>query len=107
MTHPPRLRLTLPPVSSQEAVTLSYLCRWIDDLLWIHYGDEMLELLHHGTFVAGTWWSTRRRAPVVDSSRSGSVDTLLGRIPRNAPRTLPHLLRDKRVERGDVKKRGR
>jgi len=58
--HRPRLRPALPPLTPREALTLSYLCSWIDDLLWIHYGDEMIELLNQGTFVAGTWWSTRR-----------------------------------------------
>ncbi len=63
MTPRPRLRLTLPPLSPREALTLSYLFDKIDTLLWAHYGDEMVELLQrHGTDVPGTWWSTRRHA---------------------------------------------
>jgi hypothetical protein len=32
----------------------------IDDLLWIHYGDEMAALPTEDTFVPGTWWSAGR-----------------------------------------------
>jgi hypothetical protein len=32
----------------------------IDDLLWIHYGDEMVALLTEDTFVPETWRSARR-----------------------------------------------
>ncbi len=60
MTHRPRLRLTLPPLSPREALTLSYLFDKIDTLLWAYYGDEMVELLTQDTFVPGTWWPTHR-----------------------------------------------
>lgn len=53
MTPRPRLRLTLPPLSPREALTLSYLLDKIDDLLWIHYGDAMVELLNQDTSVPG------------------------------------------------------
>jgi len=33
----------------------------LDDLLWIHYGNEMVELLTQGTSMPGTGWPTRRR----------------------------------------------
>ena len=49
MIHRPRLRLTLPPLSPREALTLSYILDKIDDLLWIHYGDEMVALLTEDT----------------------------------------------------------
>ncbi len=60
MTSRPRLRLTLPPLSPREALTLSYILDKIDDLLWIHYGDEMAALLTEDTFVPETWRSARR-----------------------------------------------
>lgn len=62
MTHRPRLRLTLPPLSPREALTLSYLFDKIDNLLWASYGDEMVELLTQEpeTFVPETWWPTHR-----------------------------------------------
>ena len=56
----PRLRLTLPPLSPSEALALFYLCSKIDDLLWLHYGQKMVELLHSDPPAPGTWWSTRR-----------------------------------------------
>ena len=46
MTHRPRLRLALPPLTPREALTLSYLFDTIDNLLWAHYGDEMVD--HQG-----------------------------------------------------------
>jgi len=61
MTSRPRLRLTLPPLSPREALTLSYLLDTIDDLLWIHYGDEMVALLTEDTFLPGAWGRSRRR----------------------------------------------
>jgi len=61
MTPRPRLRLTLPPLSPREALTLSSLLDTLDDLLWIHYGNEMVELLTQGTSMPGTGWPTRRR----------------------------------------------
>lgn len=60
MTYRPRLRLTLPPLSPREALTLSYILDTIDDLLWIHYGDEMVALLTEDPFVPETWRSARR-----------------------------------------------
>jgi hypothetical protein len=60
MTPRPRLRLTLPPLSPREALTLSAILDTIDDLLWIHYGDEMVALLTGDTFVPETWRSARR-----------------------------------------------
>lgn len=60
MTPRPRLRLTLPPLSPREALTLSAILDTIDDLLWIHYGDEMVALLTEDTFVRETWRSARR-----------------------------------------------
>jgi len=60
MTHRPQLRLTLPPLTPREALTLSYICSKIDDLLWTHYAKEMPELLTRDTSVPGIWWSTRR-----------------------------------------------
>ncbi len=60
MTPRPRLRLTLPPLSPREALALSYILDTIDDLLWIHYGDEMVALLTEDTFVPETWRSARR-----------------------------------------------
>ena len=60
MTPRPRLRLTLPPLSPREALTLSYIFDTLDDLLWLHYGREMVDLLTQGTSVPGTWWSARR-----------------------------------------------
>ena len=56
----PRLRLTLPPLSPQEALALSYLCGKIDDLLWLHYGQEMVALFNSDPPVPGAWWSKRR-----------------------------------------------
>jgi hypothetical protein len=56
----PRLRLALPPLSPPEALALSYLCSKIDDLLWLHYGQEMVELLNRDPPAPGAWWSTRR-----------------------------------------------
>ncbi len=63
----PRLRLTLPPLSPPEALALSYLCSKIDDLLWLHYGQEMVAygqemvaLLNSDPPTPGAWWSTRR-----------------------------------------------
>ncbi len=61
MTPRPRLRLTLPPLSPRDALTLSSILDMIDDLLWIHYGAEMVVLLTEDTFLPGTWWRTRRR----------------------------------------------
>lgn len=63
MTPRPRLRLTLPPLSPRDALTLSYLLDTIDDLLWRHYGDAMVELLNHDTSGPGTWGSARRDQP--------------------------------------------
>jgi hypothetical protein len=60
MTPRPRLRLTLPPLSPREALTLSAILDTIDDLLWLHYGDEMVALLTGDTFVPETWRSARR-----------------------------------------------
>ncbi len=60
MTPRPRLRLTLPPLSPREALTLSAILDTIDDLLWIPYGDEMVALLTGDTFVPETWRSARR-----------------------------------------------
>jgi len=60
MTPRPRLRLTLPPLSPREALTLSSLLDKIDDLLWLHYGDEMVALLTEDTSGPGTWGSPRR-----------------------------------------------
>ena len=60
MTHRPRLRLALPPLTPREALTLSYICSKIDDLLWTHYAKEMVELLTRDTSLPRTWWSTRR-----------------------------------------------
>ncbi len=61
MRHHSRLRLTLPPLSPREALTLSYIFDKLDDLLWIHYGNEMVELLTQGTSRRGTGWPTRCR----------------------------------------------
>jgi len=60
MTPRPRLRLTLPPLSPREALILSYICSKIDDLLWTHYADDMVELLTHDPSLPATWWSIRR-----------------------------------------------
>jgi len=60
MTPRPRLRLTLPPLSPREALTLSSLLDTIDHLLWLHYGDEMVALLTEDTFVPGPCGSARR-----------------------------------------------
>jgi len=60
MTHRPRLRLALPPLTPREALTLSYICSKLDDLLWTHYAKEMAELLTRDPSLPGTWWSTRR-----------------------------------------------
>ena len=60
MTPRPRLRLTLPPLSPREALTLSYLFDTIDNLLWAHYGDAMGELLNDEPFVPAPWWSIDR-----------------------------------------------
>lgn len=60
MTPRPRLRLTLPPLSPREALTLSYLFDTIDHLLWAHYGDAMVELLNDEPFVPEPWWSIDR-----------------------------------------------
>ena len=58
--HRPRLRLALPPLTPREALTLSYICSKIDDLLWTHYAKDMVELLTRDTSLPRTWWSTRR-----------------------------------------------
>ncbi len=60
MTPRPRLRLTLPPLSPREALTLSSILDTIDDLLWLHYGDEMVALLTEDTSGPGTGGSPRR-----------------------------------------------
>lgn len=60
MTPRPRLRLTLPPLSPREALILSYICSKIDDLLWTHYADDMVELLTRDPSLPATWWSIRR-----------------------------------------------
>jgi hypothetical protein len=60
MTPRPRLRLALPPLTPREALTLSYICSKLDDLLWTHYAKEMAELLPRDPSLPGTWWSTRR-----------------------------------------------
>ena len=51
------LRLTLPPLTPREALTLSSLCDTIDNLLWAHYGDAMTKLLTEEPFVPEPWWS--------------------------------------------------
>ncbi len=51
------LRLTLPPLTPREALTLSSRCSLIDDLLWAHYGDAMAGLLDDEPFVPEPWWS--------------------------------------------------
>jgi hypothetical protein len=56
----PRLRLTLPPLTPREALTLSSICSKIDDMLWTHYAEDLVELLTRDTSVPGTWRSTRR-----------------------------------------------
>ncbi len=58
MTRRPRLRLTLPPLSPREALTLSSLLDTLDTLLWAHYGDAMVALLNEEPFVPEPWWST-------------------------------------------------
>jgi hypothetical protein len=60
MTPHPRLRLTLPRLSAREALTLSYICSKIDDLLWTHYADEMVELLTRDPSLPGNRWSIHR-----------------------------------------------
>jgi hypothetical protein len=91
-----RLRLTLPPLSPREALTLSYLCDLFDPVLWAQYGEAMTTLLWKEPFVPDLGWS---------------LDPVQGRKTRRAParRSAPgDLLSDgAEVERGDVKKRGR
>ena len=60
MTPRPRLRLTLPPLSPRETLTLSSLFDTIDTLLWAHDGDAMVELLNDEPFVPEPWWSIDR-----------------------------------------------
>lgn len=60
MTHRPRLRLALPPLTPREALILSYICSKIDDLLWMHYADDMADLLTRDPSLPRTWWSIRR-----------------------------------------------
>ena len=93
------LRLTLPPLTPREALTLSYLCSLLDDLLWASYGDAMSGLLDAEPFVPEPWWSIDRD---LEPSRTAR--------PRGASRGMPRcgVLSDgKEVERADVKKRGR
>ncbi len=66
MTRRPRLRLTLPPLSPREALTLSYLVDTFDTLLWAHYGDAMVALLNEEPCA---------RALVVDRSGGGSIES--------------------------------
>ena len=54
------LHLPLPPLTPREALTLSYLCSILDDLLWAHYGDAMTGLLADEPFVPEPWWSIDR-----------------------------------------------
>ncbi len=56
----PRLRLSLPPLTPREALILSYICSKIDDLLWTHHAQEMVDLLTRDPSMPRTWWSTRR-----------------------------------------------
>jgi hypothetical protein len=46
-----RLQLTLPPLTPRDALTLSYVCSMLDDLLWAHYGDAMARLLDDEPFL--------------------------------------------------------
>jgi hypothetical protein len=107
----PRLRLTLPPLSPPEALALSYLCSKIDDLLWLHYGPEMVELLNSHLPAPGAWWSTRRGV-VVHTPRSVSVAPVQTR-PASRGASAPCasaracIITDNEVEQGNVKKRGR
>jgi hypothetical protein len=91
-----RLRLTLPPLTPREALTLSYLCDLFDTVLWAQYGEAMTVLLQEEPFVPDPGWS---------------IDPVQGRKPRRPPArgSAPgDLLSDgAEVERGDVKKRGR
>jgi hypothetical protein len=99
MIRRPRLRLALPPLTSREALTLSYICSKIDDLLWTHYANGMVELLTRDPSVPGTWWSTRR------DPASGGHRPQPGPIPRPASRLVQ--AGGKQIEQTDVRKRGR
>ena len=55
-----QLRLTLPPLTPREALTLSCLFDTIDTLLWAHSGDAITELLDEEPFVPESWWSIDR-----------------------------------------------
>ncbi len=94
-----RLRLTLPPLTPREALTLSYICSKIDDLLWTHYAEDMVKLLTRDTSVPGTWWSARRAPGSVEHRPAPEG------IPGPAPRTVE--ASGKEIEQGDVKQRGR
>jgi hypothetical protein len=91
----PRLRLTLPPLTPREALTLSYICSKIDDLLWTHYAEDMVELLTRDSSVPGTWWSTRRDPESVEHRPE----------PGPAPRTVE--ASGTEIEQGDARKCGR
>jgi hypothetical protein len=95
----PRLRLTLPPLTPREALTLSSICSKIDDMLWTHYAEDLVELLTRDTSVPGTWRSTRRDPGSVQH-RPGS-ERILGPARRTAEAS------GKEIEQGDVRKRGR
>jgi hypothetical protein len=52
-----RVRLTLPPLTPREALTLSSLCDLLDTVLWAQYGEAMTALLREEPFVPAPWWS--------------------------------------------------
>jgi hypothetical protein len=91
-----RVRLTLPPLTPREALTLSYLCDLFDTVLWAQYGEAMTTLLREEPFVPNPGWS-------IDPVQSRNTRRPPAR--ESAPRDL--LADGAKVERGDVKKRGR
>jgi hypothetical protein len=89
------VRLTLPPLTPREALTLSYLCDLFDTALWAQYGEAMTTLLRDEPLVPDGW----------------SIGPVRGRQPRRPPArgSAPSdlLSAGGKVERGDVKRRGR
>jgi hypothetical protein len=65
---------TLVPVRNLINLSLSYICSKIDDLLWTHYAQDMVELLTRDPSVPGIWWSTRRNPGSVEPRpKSGRI----------------------------------
>jgi hypothetical protein len=99
----PRLHLTLPPLTPPEALALSYLCSTIDDLLWLHYGPEMVELLNRDPPAPGAWWAKRRDQFPLGIRRDPPAPRR--RSQHHAPPAL--IIRDNEIEQGNAKERGR